>query len=546
MYKLIYQLPELPRDKTLFVDTETATLYGDVVLLQLYQEDLDKVLIVNTKNISKDTILEYLKSFKHIVGYNLQYDFEVLGATYEDVKERNFYDDLYLASKIVFYEQESFGLYDILNNVLKLNITIDKKKMQKQGFDGLFFTQEQLEYSATDVIHLPKLYNAILRLEPNLFNNGRLYRMDLFVSKMMLDIHRVGLKVNRTKLNERKTELEKRLKDFKFDFNPLSPQQVSKVLGTQKADREVLQDLAYRGNELAKQILEYRKIVKLLNFIEKFNKDRVFGKFNVVGAKSGRMTCSDENIQQIPRELRDVFGFEEGDDRVYVVADFPQIELRLAALIWQEDNMIKAFKEGIDLHKYTASVIYSKDMEAVSKTERQIAKSANFGLLYGMSGKTFAKYVYTNSGIELSEDDGEMIKQKWLKTYTKIALKHKRVKDAMYPLGVYEDTTLLGRKYRTQSFNEALNIQIQGSGAELLKQTLINLKLKNPSLKIANVIHDEIIIECDKKEAEDVKMLLKQSMEEAWKIICSKAKLDISYFDLEVEEPEILKSIAKS
>jgi DNA polymerase-1 len=546
MYKLINHLPDLPRDKTLYVDTETTTLYGDVVLLQLYQEDLDKVIIVNTKNISKETILEYLKSFKHIVGYNLLYDFECLGATYDDVKERNFYDDLYLASKIVYYDQENFGLYDILNNVLYLNININKKAMQKQGFNGLFFSQEQLEYAATDVIHLPKLHKAILGLEPNIFDNGRVYRMDLFVSKMMLDIHRVGLKVNKRKLNERKAELESRLKEFKFNFNPLSSQQVSKVLGTVKADRETLQDLAYRGDETAKQILEYRKITKLLNFIEKFNKDRVYGKFNVAGAKSGRMTCSNENIQQIPRELRSIFGFEEDDDRVYVVADFPQIELRLAALIWQEDNMIKAFEEGVDLHKYTASVIYNKEMEEVNKTERQISKSANFGLLYGMSGRTFAKYVYVNTGLELMEHDGEYIKHKWLQTYGKIARKHQRVKDALYPLKVYEDKTILGRKYRTNSFNEALNIQIQGSGAELLKQTLINLKQKRPDLKIANIIHDEIIIECNKNEAEDIKMLLKQAMEDAWKIICSKSKLDIKYFDLEVEEPEILKSIAKS
>jgi DNA polymerase-1 len=446
----------------------------------------------------------------------------------------------------VFYDQESFGLYDILNNVLRLNIDIDKKKMQQQGFGGLFFSQEQLEYSATDVIHLPKLYDAILILEPKIFENGRLYRMDLFVSKMMLDIHRVGLKVNKRKLQEKKTELENRLKEFKFDFNPLSPQQVAKVLKTTKSDRETLQDLAYRGNKTAEQILEYRKIAKLLNFIDKFNKDRVFGKFNVVGAKSGRMTCSNENIQQIPRELRSIFGFEEDDDRVYVVADFPQIELRLAALIWKETEMIKAFKEGIDLHKYTASVIYHKDMKDVSKTERQISKSANFGLLYGMSGKTFAKYVYTNTGIELADYEGEAIKQKWLKTYYNIAKKHQRVKDALYPLKVYEDMTMLGRKYRTNSFNEALNIQIQGSGAELLKQTLINIKQKRPDLKIANVIHDEIIIECDKREAEDVKILLKQAMEDAWKIICSKSKLDIEYFDLEVEEADVLKSIAKS
>jgi len=546
MHQLLNNLPNLPKDKTLFIDTETTSLYGDVVLLQLYQEDLQDVLIVNTKNIPKNTILQYLKSFKHIVGYNLLYDLEVLGATFKDVEDKYFYDDLYLASKIVYYDQESFGLYDILNNVLKLDIKIDKKKMQKQGFGGLFFTQEQLEYASTDVLYLPKLYKAILNLEPNFFTNNRVYRMDLFVSKMMLDIHRVGLKVNKRKLYERKIELENRLKEFNFSFNPLSPQQVAKVLNTPKADKEVLLDLAYKGNELAKQILEYRKISKLLNFIDKFDKERVFGKFNVVGAKSGRMTCSNENIQQIPRELRSVFGFEDYEDKVYVVADFPQIELRLAGLIWQEENMIKAFEEGIDLHKYTASVIYNKPMEAVEKLERQISKSANFGLLYGMSGRTFAKYVYTNTGIALSEDEGDFIKHKWLETYPMIARKHMQVKEKLYSSRYYESSTILGRKYRTQSYNEALNLQIQGSGAELLKQTLINLKQKYPLLDIANVIHDEIIIECNKDEAQDIANALRKEMEQAWDFICSKAKIPIKYFKLEVELPDVIKSIAKA
>jgi DNA polymerase-1 len=437
-------------------------------------------------------------------------------------------------------------LYDILNNVLNLDIKIDKKKMQKQGFGGLFFTQEQLEYASTDVLYLPKLYKAILNLEPKFFTHNRVYRMDLFVAKMMLDIHRVGLKVNKRKLNERKAELEKRLKEFRFDFNPLSPQQVATHLNTPKADKEILQDLAYKGNETAKAILEYRKISKLLNFIEKFNQDRVYGKFNVAGAKSGRMTCSNENIQQIPRELRSVFGFTEDEDKVYVIADFPQIELRLGSLIWQEDNMIKAFEEGIDLHKYTASVIYNKDMEAVNKTERQISKSANFGLLYGMSGRAFSKYVYTNTGIALTEEEGEFIKHKWLETYPMIARKHLQIKEKLYSSNYYEGSTILGRKYRTQSFNEALNLQIQGSGAELLKQTLINLKQKYPSLDIANVIHDEIIIECHKDEATDIANALRQEMEQAWDFICSKSKLPIKYFKLEVEQPDVIKSIAKS
>ncbi len=546
MYQLINNLPNLPRNKTLFIDTETTTLYGDVVLLQLYQENLDKVIIVNTKGIPKNTILQYLKSFNHIVGYNLQYDWEVLGASYDDVKEKYFYDDLYLASKIIYHEQESFGLYDLLNNVFKLNIKIDKKKMQKQGFENvLFYTNEQLEYAATDVLYLPKLYNAILERDSKFFTHNRVYRMDLFTSKMMLDIHKVGLKVNKSKLIEKKKELEAKLKSFNFNFNPLSPQQVSKILNTSKSDKEVLLDLAYKGNELAKQILEYRKIAKLLNFLDKFNRERVFGKFNVVGAKSGRMTCTDENIQQIPRELRSIFGFTEDEDKVYVVADFPQIELRLAALIWQETNMIRAFEKGIDLHKYSASVIYNKDMQDVSKIERQISKSANFGLLYGMSGRTFARYVYTNTGISLSETDGEIIKQNWLMLYSNILKKHQRVKEAFNRSEVYKDKTILGRPYTTKSFNEALNLQIQGSGAELLKQTLINLKLKYPSLNIANVIHDEIIIECDKNEASDVADALKHEMENAWDILCNNAKLYIDYFKLEVEQPSVSKTIDK-
>ncbi|MBX0312772.1 MAG: hypothetical protein JHC31_13565, partial [Sulfurihydrogenibium sp.] len=534
------------RDKTLYIDTETTELYGDVVLLQLYQDDMDKVLIVNVKGMPKNNILQYLKSFKHIVGYNLIYDWEVLGATFDDVKEKYFYDDLYLASRVLFYDQENFDLYSILNNVLKLNIQIDKKKMQKQGFGGLLFSQEQLEYASTDVIHLPKLYKAILNLEPNFFTHNRVYRMDLFVSKMLLDIHRVGLKVNRRKLKERKSELEAKLKEFRFDFNPLSPKQVAKVLNAPKSDKEVLLDYAYRGNELARQILEYRKITKQLNFIERFNKDRVYGKFNPVGAKSGRMSCSRENLQQIPRELRDIFGFEDYEDKVYVVADFPQIELRLGALIWHEDNMIEAFEKGVDLHKYTASVIYGKDIEEIEKTERQISKSANFGLLYGMSGKMFAKYVYVNTGIALSEDEGEHIKYKWLMMYPKINKRHQYVKEKLASLGYFEGSTILGRKYKTQSFNEALNLQIQGSGAELLKQTLINLKQKYSSLAIANVIHDEIIIEANQDEAQDIANVLKEEMENAWDFICSKAKIPIKYFKLEVEQPEVLKSIAKS
>lgn len=126
---------------------------------------------------------------------------------------------------------------------------------------------------------------------------------------------------------------------------------------------------------------------------------RVYPEFKQIGAITGRMSSMNPNVQNIPRGLRRIFKAEEGN--VFVIADFSQIELRIAAEYVNDENMIKVFREGRDMHKYTASVLLGKKEEEITKEERQLAKAVNFGLIYGISAKGLAEYAYSSYGIAL-------------------------------------------------------------------------------------------------------------------------------------------------
>lgn len=556
-YKFTNQLPKLSPKAPIFIDTET---YGskdfyheNIRLLQLYQPDIeDIVYVIDVSSYPKEVLRDYISKFENIFGYNLLYDFEVLGYDFSTAPK---YNDLYLSSKIAFYDRylqpaPAWDLYSVLEYV-GIKVNIDKKKMQKSDFSSLLLTEDQIIYSAYDVYYLPVLKKAIEEKAEKIWTHNRVYRLDLFTARTLLNIQKVGLQVNEEKklqlYKQTKQELEAILKQL--PFNPLSPKQVAKYFFTPSSSEEILTDIKYNHHlehfrQIADLTLKARELKKTLSFLEVYN-DRVFGKFNVVGSKSGRMSCSNENLQQIPRQLRKVFGFSEDDERVYVIADFPQIELRLAGAIWREYNMIKAFTEGIDLHKLTASSIYNKSIDDVEKEERQIAKSANFGLLYGMGADRFKQYVFTTTGIKLDIEEAKIIRAKWLDMYPAVRRKHYEVGQILQN-NFYQSQTWLGRPYITKSYTEALNIQIQGSGADLLKTTIKNLFMKNPSLKVCNLIHDEIVIETTYQEAEDVALLLKEVMEQSWQECCEHSKIPIEKFDLEVEKPDITTSLEKS
>jgi DNA polymerase I-like protein with 3'-5' exonuclease and polymerase domains len=406
------------------------------------------------------------------------------------------------------------------------------------------FSEQQLLYASLDAYIPHLLYEQLTSSTLN----SLIYQLDQQAQKIVVETSQHGMPVKLKALEEeiyRLTQLRNQIqKEIPFNYN--SPKQTAKFFGVDSSSKDVLMDLALQGNEMAKKVLEARQVEKSLTFakdlydLAKKNNGRIYGNFFTTTAPSGRMSCSDINLQQIPRKLRQFIGFDT-EDRKLITADFPQIELRLAGVIWNEPKFIEAFRQGIDLHKLTASILFEKNIEEVSKEERQIGKSANFGLIYGIAPRGFAEYCITN-GINMTEEQAYEIVKKWKKYYTKITEQH-QVAYERFKYGEYVDNeTWLNRPYRAWKPQDLLNYQIQGSGAELFKKAIVLLKEAKPDLKIVNLVHDEIVVEADSKDAQDLAKLIKEKMEEAWDWCLEKAEEfgnRVAKIKLDVEEPHV-------
>jgi len=502
------EIQKLDIHKNLYLDTETIGLYGFVRLLQLYQEGLEYALLIDGYYVNIDKVAKFIENRFNIVGYNLSYDFSCLNINPKPQK----FDDLFFASKLKLYNLDKFSLDNVLESI-GINISSDKKAMQKANWDGVL-TEKQLIYAAEDVLLLPALYEEVKPVLQDYF----VYTLDKISLHHTLKVQKVGLKVDRerhrAKFKETLSKLEEIANQIPINYN--SPKQVTEFLGTKKADVDTLKNLMYEGDKRAELIYYAKKYDKQLQFLRKYDKERVYGHFNPAGAVSGRFSCSQENIQQIPRDVKDVFGFTKEENKTFVTVDYPQIELRLAVCIWGEPVMEELFKEGKDLHIATASFIYNKPENEITKTERQVAKSANFGLLYGMGIERFRQYVRTNTGILLTFEEAKEAREKWLSIYRGFWQKHIEVAKEYRRNGYYIGRTALGRVYKGKTLNDSLNIQIQGSGAELIKLALHYAFKKKPNLKICNIIHDALYVEAKKEEAEEAGQVLKEAMQEAW------------------------------
>jgi DNA polymerase I-like protein with 3'-5' exonuclease and polymerase domains len=524
------------------------------VLVSIYQPHFErKVYCLNLLKEKPERFKDWLLKFSEIRGWGLDFDLRVLGYTYEQLKNKKIVD-IQLALKVQHYERfkqngskgEGFRLDDVARDLLGIEYPMNKTKIRETFKQNMYntFNEQQLLYTSLDA-YIPHLLYEQLSSSTL---NSLIYQLDQQAQKIVIETSQHGMPVRLQALQEginNLTQLKKQMqKEIPFNYN--SPKQATKFFGIESSSKDVLMDLALQGNEMAKKVLFARQIEKSLSFAKdlydfaKKNNGRIYGNFFTTTAPSGRMSCSDINLQQIPRRLRQFIGFETADKKL-ITADFPQIELRLAGVIWNEPKFIEAFGQGIDLHKLTAVVLFDKKIEEVSKEERQIGKSANFGLIYGISPRGFAEYCITN-GINITEEQAYEIVRKWKKYYTKITEQH-QVAYERFKYGEYVDNeTWLNRTYRAYKPQDLLNYQIQGSGAELFKKVIILLKQEEPRLKIVNLVHDEIVVEADSKEAQDVVKLIKEKMETAWAWCLEKAEgfgNRIAKIKLEVEEPNV-------
>jgi len=279
----------------------------------------------------------------------------------------------------------------------------------------------------------------------------------------------------------------------------------------------------YANEPLVKAISSYRKAAKSLSsFLYPIpgmihqKTGRLHPKYGQNGAWSGRMACWGPNIQQIPRSasFRECFVAPPG--RKLIIADYSQIELRVAAEITQDSRMITAYRNGDDLHTLTASLMLGKSVDIITKQERQAAKAVNFGLIYAMGAAGLQQYSAQSYGVEMTLEQAEEFRNRFFRAYTGIEKWHRRLKKEPPT----ESRTLTGRKF-TFSSNAGLaalsNTPVQGTAADIAKKALGLLvnRLKGSDTRIVGVVHDEILLESPDENADEMAVLLKSTMEEA-------------------------------
>jgi DNA polymerase-1 len=272
-------------------------------------------------------------------------------------------------------------------------------------------------------------------------------------------------------------------------------------------------------------LLEYRTVQKALtsygqNMIELINPTtgRLHADFRQIGAPTGRFSCTNPNIQQVPHsvEYRRCFsGYPEG--RKLIIADYSQIELRILAEFSNDAGFLQAFNSGADLHRVTAAQVFNVPLDQVSKDQRDFAKRLNFGVVYGIGAQRFSMM----TGLSVTE--AENVLRKYFTTYRGLdsylrEAANRAVRDR-------EARTASGRLVRfrydendrqqiSMTQRNGKNTPIQGTSADILKRALRLLKddLAKTSAKIVNIIHDEIVVEADADEAQDIAARVERGM----------------------------------
>lgn len=384
-----------------------------------------------------------------------------------------------------------------------------------------------------------------------------LFELEQPLVPVLADMEQEGVKINKQFLNDYSvelaaeiTQLEKRIIELAgVDFNIASPKQLGEVLfdhlkldpkakktktGQYQTGEDVLQTL--NEHEIVRCILEVRQLQKLKSTYvdalpELINETtgRLHTSFNQAVAATGRLSSNNPNLQNIPirtdkgREVRKAF-IARNEEYVLLSADYSQIELRIIASMANEEAMIDAFKQGIDIHTATAARVYGIDVKEVTPEQRRNAKAVNFGIIYGQSAFGLSQSL----GIPRKEA-ATIIDEYWkqypnIKNYMNITI------NAAKEYGYVQ--TLMGRRRYLRDINSAnftvrgfaernaINAPIQGSAADMIKLAMINIhnrmqKESNLKSKMILQVHDELLFDVHRAEVEYMKQLVKEEMEKA-------------------------------
>ncbi|MBR6936505.1 MAG: DNA polymerase I [Prevotella sp.] len=553
-------------NKILSLDTETTStnaIDAELVGLSFSVKEFEAFYIPIPAN--REEAQKIVNIFKPVyedpnilkVGQNLKYDLEVL---------RNY--DIYLAGKmwdtmIAHYliQPELRHNMDYMAEVY-LNyqtIHIDeligpRGKNQKSMRD--LTPSEVYEYAAEDADITLRLKN---KLEPELKKNeceDLFYDIEMPLMPVLAEMEMNGvildtdsLKETSRALTNRMNEIEARIYELAGErFNIASPKQVGDILfeklkivekakktktGQYVTSEEVLQQLKNK-HEIVADILEHRGLKKLLgtyidalpNLINK-RTGHIHTSFNQTITATGRLSSSDPNLQNIPirgedgKEIRKAFVPEPGC--LFFSADYSQIELRVMAHLSEDENMIRVFREGKDLHAATAANIYKKAIEDVTRDERTKSKRANFGIIYGITVFGLAER------LDISRDEAKRLIDGYFETFPQVHDYMEKSKQVAREKGFV--TTLFGRRRYLPDINShnatvrgfaernAINAPIQGTAADIIKVAMIRIsnrfKRERIRSKMILQVHDELNFSVYPEEKEQVERIVLEEMQGA-------------------------------
>lgn len=541
-------LPQILACSAVGLDIETTGLSphtDDVRLVQIAIRP-DKVYICDMYALRNLSLLRPILEPKRPVKVIHNAAFE-LGFLYcrHQLPVRGIFDTL-LASQLLHAGRSSCSHSLEAVAMRELGVMLDKE-LQLSNWERQRLSQAQLDYAALDAAILLPLREAMVRqlVEHDLVRAAKL-EFDCVKAVVAMMYH--GMKVDldylkqlECELTEQMLALEERLKDEFGPINFNSPQQLLVALknrgipATSTRERH-LEALAESYPEL-RLVLEYRGVVKqLTSFVRPLQEHlspltgRIHPRFHQNGTVAGRMSCSRPNTQNFPRGgFRRVIVPERGCK--LIIADYSQIELRIAAEIAGDETMIAAYKQGQDLHRLTASIISGKPVEEITKEERQKAKAVNFGLIYGMGAEGLVRSARYSYGVEITKAEAEDIIRSFFKNYWGLARWHRAIRREGPKAG--HVCTLSGRKRFLDTDNirvtELYNTPVQGTGADILKAALTRLhrRFSGTGIKIVNCVHDEVVVECPSELAVQTAAIVKKEMIAAGREFLKQVPLDV-------------------
>ena len=514
----------------------------------------------------REKALQIVNIFKEVyespkimkIGQNLKYDLEVL-RNYNIHLDGPMWDTMiahYLIQPELRHNMDYMAEIYLNYQTVHIDELIGPKGKNQRSMRDL--TPDQVyEYACEDADVTLRLKNK-LETELRKFECEKLfYDIEMPLMPVLAEMEMNGVCLDTKSLQEtskvfteRMNEIEARIYELAGEhFNIASPKQVGEILfdklkivekakktktGQYVTSEDVLQQLRNK-HEIVADILEHRGLKKLIGtYIDALPKlvnrhtGHIHTSFNQTVTATGRLSSSDPNLQNIPirgedgKEIRKAFVPEPGC--LFFSADYSQIELRVMAHLSQDDNMVKVFREGKDLHAATAANIYKKPIEEVTRDERTKSKRANFGIIYGITVFGLAER------LDIPREEAKMLIDGYFATFPQVHEYMEKSKEMARKQGFV--VTLFGRRRYLPDINShnatvrgfaernAINAPIQGTAADIIKVAMIRIhnrfKAEGIRSKMILQVHDELNFSVYPDEKEKVERIVLEEMQAAF------------------------------